>query len=155
MAYHNWGFPRLGSRTGANVAYDLLGVRSRLIGTALGTSLNSTSTDVAIVPVIAVPGGYTGTINYIVRGMLAINASASLATSPTISLFTAAGGTGTTLVNAQAVTGLTSAAVWADLTLAVTTTGSILTNTNLYIRTGGSNAVNATCDFYIYGEVLP
>lgn len=151
--YHNWGFPRLGSRTGQNVYGDLLGIRSRLLAVSYGVSMNTASTDV-IVPLSIIPGGYTGTPNYLVRGFLATNASATLATSPTISLFTGAGGTGTTLVNAQGVTGLTSSAVWADLTLAVTTTGSILTGANLYIRTGASNQVAATCDFYIYGEVF-
>lgn len=155
-AYHNWGFPRLGSRTGANVYADLLGVRSRLLAVAYGVSMNTASTDV-IVPVLAVPGGFTGTINYLVRGFTATNASASLSTSPTISLFTGAGGTGTTLVNAQAVTSLTSSAVWIDLTLAAgaTSGGNILTAPNLYIRTGASNQVAATADFYIYGEVFP
>jgi hypothetical protein len=157
MPYHNWGFPRLGSRTGANVYGDLLGVRNRILGIAYGVSLNATSTDVAIVPILAVPGGYTGTINYRISALSVTNASATLATSPTISLFTAAAGGGTTLVSAQAVTALITSAVWVDLTLAAgaTSGGNILTASNLYIRTGGSNAVAATADFYIYGDVFP
>ena len=153
--YHNWGFPRLGSRTGANVYADLLGVRSRLLAVAYSVSLNTASADVAV-PVSPVPGGFTGTPNYIIRGFTIANASASLSTSPTISLFTGAGGTGNTLVSAQAVTGVTTPITqYLDITLAASATGTIQTANTLYIRTGASNQVAATADFYIYAEVLP
>jgi hypothetical protein len=153
--YHNWGFPRLGSRTGQNVYNDLMGVRSRLAVVTYGVSLNATSTDVAVVPINVVPGGYTGTQNYIVRGFTITNASASLATSPTISLFTSAAGGGSNLITAASASGLTASNLFLDFTLSATATSTILTNTTLYIRTGASNAVAATADFYLYVEVLP
>jgi hypothetical protein len=155
MPYHNWGFPRLGSRTGANVAFDLIGVRMRLLGSLLGVSLNTTSSDQGILTVQAVPGGYTGTINYILRGVLFTNASASLATSPTLSVFTAAAGGGSQLVNAQAVTSLTAANLFVDASLTATATTTLLTAPQLFLRTGAANAVAATVDAYFYGEVLP
>jgi hypothetical protein len=155
MPYHNWGFPRLGSRTGASVPFDLLGVRSRLIGSLLGVSLNTLSSDQGILTVQAIPGGYTGTINYILRGVLFVNASATLSTSPTLSVFTGVGGTGSTLVSAQAVTSLTASNLFVDATLTATATSTLLTAPLLYLRTGAANAVAATVDAYFYGEVLP
>jgi hypothetical protein len=152
--YHNWGFPRLGSRTGQNVAGDLCGVRSRLGFVQYGVSLNTTNTDVAVA-FIPVPGGYTGTANYIVRGFTITNASASLATSPTISLFTAAAGGGSNLITAAAPTSLTTSNLYLDFTLSATATSTIQTAQTLYIRTGASNAVAATADFYLYIELLP
>jgi hypothetical protein len=136
------------------VSGDLLGVRSRLIQVVYGVSLNTTSTDVAVT-LTPVPGGYTGTPNWILRGFTIANASASLATSPTISLFTAPSGGGSNLITAASASGLTASNLYLDFTLSATATSTILTSTTLYIRTGASNAVAATADFYIYGEVLP
>jgi len=155
MPYHNWGGVRVGSKSGLTVYSDLAGVRSRLAAVAYAVSLNTASTDVAV-PLSVIPGGYTGTLNYIVRGFTIANATATLSTSPTISLFTGAGGTGNTLVSAQAVTGVTTPITqYLDITLAASATGTIQTAPTLYIRTGASNQTAAFADFYIYIEVLP
>jgi len=152
---HNWGMPRLGSRTGQNVSNDLMGVRSRLVQpAAYGVSLNTTNTDY-VYNFTPVPGGYTGTVYFIVRGFTITNASASLATSPTISLFTGAGGTGSNLITAASPSSLTASNLFLDFTLSATATSTVLSTPTLYIRTGASNAVAATADFYLYIEVLP
>jgi len=160
MPYVSWGFPRLGSRTGANVCYDLQGVRSRVIAVQYALNLNVLSTD-TVVSLVPVPGGYTGTATWILRGVLFTNATASLGTSPTVSLYTGAGGTGSTLVSAQSLSALTSANLYVDGTLTATATSTLInaaayttTPNTLYLRTGASNALVATVDVYLLGEVL-
>lgn len=108
---------------------------------AKGVSVNGTNTDQATVTI-----PYT---KYIVRKITLTNPSSSLgATSTaTIGVFTGAGGTGTTVVTAATVLGVTAATKFADLILAVT--ADTLTSSTLTIRTGVAQGSAITCDFYI------
>jgi hypothetical protein len=151
--YHNWGFPRLGSRTGQNVYGDLMGVKDRLLFVAYGVSVATSGSDAAVVVVNVVPGGYTGTQNYRVRSLTAVNASTSLAAGPTLALWTGAGGTGTNLITAGSIAGCTTSLLWTELTTLPQNT--IAQANTIYIRVAGTGVAGATVDVYVYGDVLP
>lgn len=125
------------------------GIR-RIVGYALGVNVNQTNTDIAI-PLILLPGS-----NFVLRGVQLNNPSISLTTA-TAGVFTAAGGTGTTLVTSAALSSLTAATVNLDMTLA--TQALVLNQTTqanvLYFRVGTAQGAAATVDLYLWADVLP
>lgn len=152
--YHNWGFPRLGSRTGQNVYNDLMGIRSRLLLVQYSVSVATSATDAAVVTMNVVPGGYTGTQNYIITSAVYTNASSTLGGgSPAISVWTGAGGTGTQLITGTSLAGLTTSVLAAEVTASSPFTNS-QANT-LYLRVTGTAVAGATVDVYLFGVVFP
>ena len=128
------------------------GIR-RLIGVALGVNLNQTNTDIAI-PLILIAG-----CNFVPSAVTINNASTSLTTA-TFGVFSAAGGTGVTIVTAgAALSSLTAATSNLNATLAATATTTVLNQTTqantLYFRVGTAQGAAATADVYIWADVLP
>ena len=125
------------------------GIR-RIVGMMLNVNVNQTNTDIAI-PLILLPGA-----NFVLRGVQLNDASISLTTA-TAGVFTAAGGTGTTLVTTAALSSLTSTTANLDMTLA--TQAIVLNQTTqanvLYFRIGTAQGAAATVDIYLWGDVLP
>lgn len=108
-----------------------------------GVNINSAGSD----NLIAIP--YT---KYVVRRVTVYDASTSLGASiATLGVFTGAGGTGTTLVTAVTMPTLTSATVFVDSALAVTT--SYQTAQPLYIRNVTAHGSAATVSVRI--EIQP
>lgn len=135
----------------------------RIIGYALGVNCNSATTDTAV-NLYLLPGA-----NFVVTKFQANNASVSLTTA-TVSLYTAtggSGGSGTGLATDQALSALSTVGTGnVNLTLASAATNTVQntvtlgtitggTANTLYIRIGTAQGAAATCDFYIWGEVLP
>ena len=91
---------------------------------------------------------------FFVRRVIIENCSISLgATSTaTIGVFTAAGGTGVTLVSNAQIAGLTSPSKKVDLTVANTT--DTLAVSSLFIRVGTAQGQTATCDVSIEASPL-
>lgn len=87
---------------------------------------------------------------YIVRRITFENAS-STPTLATVGVFTGAGGTGTTVVTAQALSSLNAVTVFLDATLAISTT--VLTSSSLTIRNIVAAGSAMTVDVTI--EVTP
>lgn len=153
MTYHNWGFPRLGSRTGANVSGDLIGVRSRLLTVAYATSVATSSANAAVLSLNVVPGGYTGTQTYIPTSILITNASSTLGGgSPALSLWTGSGGTGTQLITGTSLAALTTATAALEFTATI---GQLTQLQTLYLYQTGTAVAGATVDVYVFGIVLP
>ena len=128
------------------------GVR-RLIGVVLGANVNQTNTDIPV-PLILLPG-----CNFIISGISINNASTSLTTA-TYGVFSAAAAGGVTIVTAAAVlSGLTVATSNVNSTLAATATTTVFNQTTLsntlYFRVGTAQGSAATCDIYVWADVLP
>ena len=126
---------------------------SRLVGVILGANVNQTSTDIAI-PLSLLPG-----CNFVINSIHINNASTSLTTA-TFGVFSAAAAGGVTIVTAGAVlSGLTTATSNLKATLAATATTTVLNQTtvanNLYFRVGTAQGAAATCDVYVFADVLP
>lgn len=80
------------------------------------------------------------------------NASINLTTA-TAGVFSAAGGGGTTIAADQALSALTAATKFDDLTLGAGVGTDVLTAGTLYIRCGTAQGAAATADCYIFGWV--
>lgn len=65
-----------------------------------------------------------------------------------VSMFTGAGGTGTTVVAAGTITGATSAPVILPQSLAGTVSATALTSSSLFVRVSVANVAALTCDVY-------
>lgn len=87
---------------------------------------------------------------YIVRRVTFDNAS-STPTLSTVGVFTGTGGTGTTVVTAQALSSMNASTVLVDVPLAITTT--VLTSSSLVIRNIAAAGTAMTVDVTI--EVTP
>lgn len=105
----------------------------------------------------------TPTGKFILRNVTVTNPSTTLAGSAsTIGLYTGTGATGTTLVTPSVSTTLTSAAVFADKTIAAATAvitpawnaaaGAYGVYAHVAVVDGGSPA--ATLDMYLFGDTL-
>lgn len=125
-----------------NKRYKCLSASIPLVYRATGVNLNSLNTDVATFSNLP--------SKYIVRRFTGNNASVSL-TLATVDLRTAAGGAGTAIISAGALTALTGASKFIDLTLAVT--GDTQTAPTLTIRNVTPQGAAVTADFTL--EVTP
>jgi hypothetical protein len=115
---------------------------SNLIYRATAISVNSANTDV---------GTFTGLPSkYIVRRLTFDNASGT-PTLATISLRTAASGSGSAIVSGQALAGLSSTAIFLDSTLAIST--NTQTANTLYLRNVVAAGSGITCDATL--EIMP
>lgn len=114
-----------------------------LLGSKTGVNLNVGATDTAV-PVVA--------SQYIVRRVVVTNASVSLSAA-TAGLFNAGGGAGTIAAN-QALSALTAALNFLDLTISSVGATDIQTAASLSFRCGTPQGVAATADVYIFGEKI-
>lgn len=105
---------------------------------------------------IPVPQG-----SFLPRNITVTNPSTTLAASvSTVGLYTGAGATGVTIVTPSVSTTLTSAAVFADKTIAAAT--AVITPTwnstkgcyGVYARVAVVHGAAATLDMYVYGDPL-
>lgn len=105
---------------------------------------------------IPVPQG-----SFLPRNITVTNPSTTLAASAsTVGLYTGAGATGVTIVTPSVSTSLTSAAVFADKTIAAST--AVITPTwnseegcyGVYARVAVVHGSAATLDMYVYGDTL-
>jgi len=127
-----------------NAVYGRDGITA-LLAKSLNQNFNVTNTDTAVTVSVT---------KYLVRRVTVTNCSTSFGVSlATVGVFTGAGGTGTTVVALGTLTTLTGATKYVDLTLALTT--DTLTAATLYFRNGVTFGSAATCDIYLFGDVLP
>lgn len=104
---------------------------------------------------------YTGS-GYAVRRVTVLNsklgttgATANGATA-TLGVFSAAGGTGVTIVADAALTGLTGSTIVLDRTVAATALTPLVTASDLYIRVGTASGVaNSVIDVQVEYSVFP
>lgn len=129
----------------AAAARTTLGVLSGygLLGSVTGVDLNTGATDTPVTMLSA---------NYIVRRVVATNASINL-TAATAGVFNTAGGVGTIAAD-QALATLTAAGLFMDLVLSAPGTTTRQTAAQLFVRCGTPQGAAATADFYIFGEKL-
>ena len=111
----------------------------RLLAVARAVNVNATG-DVAVMPVI-------NSSSYSVLYVACTNASTSLTTAAA-GLFTAAAAGGTAIVANAALSGLTSATVFSQRTVATT---AVQTAQNLYLNVGTAQGAAATMDIFVYG----
>jgi hypothetical protein len=122
--------------------------------TLRGANVNQTTTDLPTITVLY-PTGFT---RFRVTGVFVSHASVSLTTA-TLGVFTAAGGTGTTIVTDAALSGITTAsentaANSISMTLASQTTTSYNLS-GLIPRVGTAQGTAATADITITVQFLP
>lgn len=118
---------------------------SRLLGKLIGANMNVT-TDQAI-PI-------SGAASYVVRKVIAANASANL-TLAAGGVYTATAKGGSALVAAaQVYSALSSAVKFVDCTIAAIGTTDLRTESNLYLSLTAAQGSAATADVYVYGDVL-
>lgn len=93
--------------------------------------------------------------NFVVKSVTCYNASGNNATA-TLGVFTAAGGTGATIVADAALTTHTAASVVTERTVAATAITPKVTADKLYVRIGTASGVaGSTIDVIIHGYALP
>lgn len=111
----------------------------RLLAVARAVNVNATG-DVAVMPIV-------NSGSYSVFQVVFTNASISLTTAAA-GLFTAANAGGTGIVANAALSGLTSATVFSQRTVATT---ALQTAQNLYLNVGTAQGAAATMDVFVYG----
>lgn len=131
--------------SGASTIGMILG-NNRLIGTLIGANMNSTADQAFSMT--------AGAGKYVVRTIVATNASASLVLAVG-GIYTATAKGGTAIVAAgQAYSALTTATKSLDLTIAAAGIGSTFTASPLYLALTTGLGSAATADLYIFGDVL-
>lgn len=119
---------------------------NRLIASLVGANMNVT-TDQALTMAVT-------PAKYLIRKIVATNASISL-TLAVGGFYTATAKGGTTIVaNTQVYAALTAATKFVDLTLAAGVTGDVTTAAQLYLSLTTAQGAAATADIYVYGDVL-
>ena len=111
----------------------------RLLAVARGVNVNATG-DVAVMPIV-------NSSSFSVFQVVFTNASISLTTAAA-GVFTAAAAGGTAIVANAALSGLTSATVFSQRTVATT---ALQTGQNLYVNVGTAQGAAATMDVFVYG----
>lgn len=91
---------------------------------------------------------------YIIRKIVATNASTSLTTAVG-GIYTGAGKTGVTIVaNTQVYSALSAAAKFVDLTLAAGVTADVATAATIFLSLTTPQGGAATADLYVFGDIL-
>lgn len=133
--------------TGGNsihAAAAALGFRTRLLGKIIGANFDSTGDQ-------AIAGFPT---KYIVRRIVATNASLNMTTAQG-GFYTGAAKTGTTIVAAgQVYTALSAATKFVDLTIAAGALSDVLVATTIYFALTVAQGAAATGDLYVFGDDL-
>jgi hypothetical protein len=119
---------------------------NRLIASIIGANMN-VDTDQAMTMALT-------PAKYIIRKIVATNASINLTTAAG-GIYTAASKSGVTVVaNTQVYTALTAAAKFVDLTLAAGVTADVATAATLFLSLTTPQGAAATADIYVFGDVL-
>jgi hypothetical protein len=119
------------------------------LGFAKGVRTDTASTDAAV---INIPVNGAG---FVVKYVTVYNASGDNS-SATLGVFTAAGGSGATIVANAALTTHTGATVVSERTVAATAVTPVVTADNIYIRVGTASGVSgSTIDVAVHGYCLP
>jgi hypothetical protein len=119
-----------------------------LLGQLIGANMNSTGDQQIVI--------FSAPAKYIIRRIVATNASISLSTAAG-GIYPAVSKGGTAIVAAaQAYSGLTTSAKFVDLTVAsaYTTGGDVLTVKSIYLSLTTAQGVAATADIYVYGDII-
>lgn len=119
-----------------------------ILGFAKSVNLNAVGDTAVTIP--------NGDKRYIVRRMIAHNASVDMTgSSCTLGAYTAASAGGTAIVTPATgnVTPLSATSKYKDATIAAS--ADSLSASTVYIRVGVVHGAAATCDVYFVGEILP
>jgi len=107
----------------------------------------------------SVPGFGIAASNYTIRKVRCrnsrdVNGATKDNSAAVISLFTGAGGTGTTLVNSQTLSNLTANTAYQEVTLAASANNTVLSTTPLFLNVGTAVS-GGFIDIDIYGDLIP
>ncbi len=119
-----------------------------LLGQLISANMNSTSDQQIVI--------FSAPAKYIIRRIVATNASTSLTTAAG-GIYPAVSKGGTAIVAAaQAYSGLTAAGKFIDLTVAsaYTTGGDVLTVKSIFLSLTTGQGSAATADIYVYGDIV-
>lgn len=119
-----------------------------LLGQLISANMNSTSDQQIVI--------FSAPAKYIIRRIVATNASTSLTTAAG-GIYPAVSKGGTAIVAAaQAYSGLTTSAKFVDLTVAsaYTTGGDVLTVKSIFLSLTTGQGSAATADIYVYGDIV-
>ncbi len=119
-----------------------------LLGQLISANMNSTGDQQIVI--------FSAPAKYIIRRIVATNASISLSTAAG-GIYPAVSKGGTAIVAAaQAYSGLTTSAKFVDLTVAsaYTTGGDVLTVKSIYLSLTTPQGAAATADIYVYGDII-
>ena len=115
-----------------------------LLGELIGANMNSTSDQQIVI--------FSAPAKYIIRRIVATNASISLTTAVG-GIYTAVSKGGTAVVaNSQAYSTLSAGTKFLDLTLASNT--DYRTATSLYLSLTTPQGAAATADIFVYGDIV-
>lgn len=117
--------------------------RKRL-GVARTVVLTSTGNNVAVIPI-------TEATQYIVRGVAAFNANASVATG-NVAIMLSPDGNNANLIANTVLTNVTSNTRYQDFTVVANTATTVFTAPALYVRV--LTGVTGTVDVAVYGEAV-
>ena len=119
-----------------------------LLGQLISANMNSTSDQQIVI--------FSAPAKYIIRRIVATNASTSLTTAAG-GIYPAVSKGGTAIVAAgQAYSGLTASGKFVDLTVAsgYTSGGDVLTVKSIYLSLTTPQGAAATADIYVYGDII-
>ena len=119
-----------------------------LLGQLIGANMNSTSDQQIVI--------FSAPAKYIIRRIVATNASTSLTTAVG-GIYPAVSKGGTAIVaNTQVYSGLTASGKFVDLTIAsgYTSGGDVLTVKSIYLSLTTPQGAAATADIEVYGDII-
>lgn len=119
-----------------------------LLGQLIGANMNSTADQQIVI--------FSAPAKYIIRRIVATNASISLTTAVG-GIYPAVSKGGTAIVaSGQAYSGLTASGKFIDLTIAsgYTSGGDVLTVGSIYLSLTTPQGAAATADIYVFGDIV-
>jgi hypothetical protein len=119
-----------------------------LLGQLIGANMNSTSDQQIVI--------FSAPAKYIIRRIVATNASISLTTAVG-GIYPAVSKGGTAIVaNSQVYSGLSASGKFVDLTVAsgYTSGGDVLTVKSIYLSLTTPQGAAATADIEVYGDII-
>ena len=119
-----------------------------LLGQLISANMNSTGDQQIVI--------FSAPAKYIIRRIVATNASISLSTAVG-GIYPAVSKGGTAIVaNSQVYSGLTASGKFVDLTVAsgYTSGGDVLTVKSIYLSLTTPQGAAATADIYVYGDIV-
>ena len=119
-----------------------------LLGQLIGANMNSTGDQQIVI--------FSAPAKYIIRRIVATNASISLSTAVG-GIYPAVSKGGTAIVaNSQVYSGLSASGKFVDLTVAsgYTSGGDVLTVKSIYLSLTTPQGAAATADIYVYGDII-
>lgn len=119
-----------------------------LLGQLISANMNSTADQQITI--------FSAPAKYIIRRIVVTNASVSLSTAAG-GVFPQASKGGTAIVAAgQVYSGLSGSAKFIDLTItsSYTSSGDVLTATNIFLSLATAQGTAATADVYVFGDIV-